>query len=138
MAFLRAVAVSTLWLSEQMPRRESLSGLMNHEIKFSKSWLKTFLETSKKGQEKMTLLKNYENKYGATSIWNDAYVPDIGSSDGFQSAKPHRVMFDTQQNERKREWILYPAFTAAAEFCRRGEAAGHSFASGCTDGEGNV
>ena len=36
-------------------------------------------------------LENYENKYGATNIWNDAYVLDIGSSDGFQSAKPHRV-----------------------------------------------
>ena len=77
-----------------------------HEIKFSKSWLKTFLETSKKGQEKMTLA-NYENKYGATSIWNDAYVLDIGSSDGFQSAKPHRVPCLTRSRMKGKESGYY-------------------------------
>lgn len=60
------------------------------EQSFSKNWLKVFLYTSEKGNEKLKI-QHYEDKYGRTAIWkNKAYILDIGSSEGFQSAKPDR------------------------------------------------
>ena len=76
------------------------------EIKFSKSWLKIFLETSKRGEEKMNL-RNYEEKYGKNTIWNDAYVLDVGSSHGFQSAAPHKVPCLTRTGMKGKEAGYY-------------------------------
>ena len=76
------------------------------EIKFSKSWLIFFLETSKRGEEKMNL-RNYEEKYGKNTICNDACVLDVGSSHGFQSAAPHKVPCLTRTRMKGKETGYY-------------------------------
>ena len=65
-----------------------------------------FLETSKRGEEKMNL-RNYEEKYGKNTIWNDAYVLDVGSSHGFQSAAPHKVPCLTRTRMKGKETGYY-------------------------------
>ena len=52
-------------------------------------------------------LRNYEEKYGKNTIWNDAYVLDVGSSHGFQSAAPRKVPCLTRTRMKGKETGYY-------------------------------